>query len=99
MTQQYCHCLGFLHPQYNGKLQFLTENTLIIEYNNPVLGIKEITYLEKNKQRQKTIEIKVNDFVDMDTYIFIKADDLYQSFTPESAISTKPTILSGGPSR
>ncbi len=76
------------HPQYNGKLQFLTENTLLIEYNNPVLGIKEITYLEKNKQRQKTIEIKVNDFVDMDTYIFIKADDLYQSFTPESTMPT-----------
>jgi CubicO group peptidase (beta-lactamase class C family) len=56
------------HPQYKGKLQFLSANTLLIEYNDPVLGVKEIGFDEK----AGTIEIKVNEFVDMDTYLFKK---------------------------
>jgi CubicO group peptidase (beta-lactamase class C family) len=56
------------HPQYKAKLQYTSKNTLIIEYNDPVLGVKEISYNEPNK----TIEIRVNDFVDMDSYMFTK---------------------------
>ncbi len=56
------------HPQYKAKLQFTSSNTLLIEYNDPVLGVKEINYDEANK----TIELRVNDFVDMDTYLFTK---------------------------
>jgi CubicO group peptidase (beta-lactamase class C family) len=56
------------HPQYKGKLQFLSSGKLMVEYNDPTLGIKEIAFDEQ----AGTIEIKVNEFVDMDTYIFTK---------------------------
>jgi hypothetical protein len=40
---------------------------MMIEYNDASsLGVKEI------KVTDKTIEIKVNEFVDMDTYLFTK---------------------------
>lgn len=59
------------HPQYKGKLQFKNPTTLMIEYNDTSsLGTHEIHTQEKNGVR--TIEIKVSDFVDMDTYIFTK---------------------------
>ncbi len=55
------------HPQYKGKIQFKSPTAMIIEYNDESsLGLKEI------KVTDKTIEIKVNEFVDMDTYLFTK---------------------------
>ena len=55
------------HPQYKGKIQFKNADTMMIEYNDQsALGVKEI------KVTDKTIEIKVTDFVDMDTYLFTK---------------------------
>jgi hypothetical protein len=55
------------HPQYKGKIQFKNKDTMMIEYNDASsLGVKEI------KVTDKTIEIKVTDFVDMDTYLFTK---------------------------
>jgi len=64
------------HPQYKAKLQFTSANTLLIEYSDPVLGIKEIDYSEPNK----TIELRVNNFVDMDPYIFTWISDGVKSF-------------------
>jgi hypothetical protein len=55
------------HPQYKGKIQFKNKDTMMIEYNEQSsLGVKEI------KVTDKTIEIKVTEFVDMDTYLFTK---------------------------
>lgn len=55
------------HPQYKGKIKFKNADTMMIEYNDESsLGVKEI------KVTDKTIEIKVTDFVDMDTYLFTK---------------------------
>ena len=55
------------HPQYKGKIRFKNSNTMVIEYNDASsLGVKEI------KVSDKSIEIKVTDFVDMDTYLFTK---------------------------
>ncbi len=55
------------HPQYKGKIQFKSPTAMMIEYNDASsLGVKEI------KVTDKTIEIKVNEFVDMDTYLFTK---------------------------
>jgi CubicO group peptidase (beta-lactamase class C family) len=55
------------HPQYKGKIQYKNANTMMIEYNDASsLGVKEIMVSDK------TIEIKVNEFVDMDTYLFTK---------------------------
>jgi CubicO group peptidase (beta-lactamase class C family) len=55
------------HPQYKGKIYFKSATAMMIEYNDASsLGVKEI------KVSDKTIEIKVNDFIDMDTYLFTK---------------------------
>lgn len=79
------------HPQYKGKLTFLTPNTLMIEYNQAILGIKEISFQEKDKKGRKTIEIRVNDFVDMDPYLFMQVNEVYQSFG--TATNTMPTVV------
>ena len=55
------------HPQYKGKIYFKSSTAMMIEYNDESsLGVKEINVTDK------TIEIKVNEFVDMDTYLFTK---------------------------
>lgn len=63
------------HPQYKGKIKYLTATTIMIEYNDPTLGVKELTVTDK------TIEIKVSDFIDQDTYLFTKVTDVFQSFS------------------
>lgn len=68
------------HPQYKGKIKFKSATALMIEYNDASsLGVKEINY--GNKGSEKTIEIKVTEFVDMDTYIFTKVSSNYQPFS------------------
>ena len=48
---------------------------MMIEYNDSSsLGVKEINVTDK------TIEIKVNEFVDMDTYLFSKTSSTYNAF-------------------
>lgn len=55
------------HPQYKGKIQFKNATTMMIEYNDEsTLGVKEINVTDKS------IEIKVVDFLDRDTYLFTK---------------------------
>lgn len=66
------------HPQYKGKLKFLTANTLMIEYNDPTLGVKELKF--DDKDGTSSIEIKVNDFIDMDTYLFTKESNIFKAF-------------------
>lgn len=67
------------HPQYIGKIQFKSPTAMMIEYNDASsLGTHEIHYWEK--ESKKTIEIKVVDFVDMDTYIFTKISEIYKPF-------------------
>ena len=56
------------HPQYIAKFQYTGTGTLLVEYNDPVLGVKEIKYNDTDA----SIEIRVNDFVDMDAYLFTK---------------------------
>lgn len=56
------------HPQYKAKLQFVSNDNLMVEYNDPVLGVKEVGY----KPKENAIELRVNDFVDMDPYWFTK---------------------------
>ncbi len=56
------------HPQYKAKLQFISSSKLMVEYNDPVLGVKEVGY----KAEEKSLELRVNDFVDMDPYWFTK---------------------------
>jgi CubicO group peptidase (beta-lactamase class C family) len=63
------------HPQYKGKVYFKSATSMMIEYNDASsLGVKEINCTDKS------IEIKVNEFVDMDTYLFTKISDTYKAF-------------------
>lgn len=54
------------HPQYTGTIRFITDVDALIEYNDPTLGSHGI------KVKDGTIEIKVSEFIDMDSYIFTK---------------------------
>jgi CubicO group peptidase (beta-lactamase class C family) len=56
------------HPQYKAKLHFISDDKLMVEYNDPILGVKEVGY----KAKENSIELRVNDFVDMDPYWFTK---------------------------
>ena len=80
--EEYAEVTFEYHPQYIGKLQFTNVNSMILEYNDPTLGTQEIKC--KNEGDQKTIEIKVSDFVDMDTYLFTKISDTYTPFVKKT---------------
>lgn len=67
------------HPQYKGKIQFKSPTAMMIEYNDASsLGTHEINY--QDKVTEKTIEIKVTEFVDMETYIFTKTSENFKAF-------------------
>ncbi len=54
------------HPMYKAKIQFVSSTMAMVSYQDPTLGIHEI------KCDEKTIEIKVNRELDMDSYLFTK---------------------------
>jgi CubicO group peptidase (beta-lactamase class C family) len=54
------------HPQYKAKARFLSQGALMIEYQDITLGLQEV------KCDEKSIEIKVNPSLDMDSYFFTK---------------------------
>lgn len=58
------------HPQYKATIKYINEKALLLDYNDPVLGVHEIAF--DLKSANPTIEIKVNGFVDLDTYVFTK---------------------------
>jgi hypothetical protein len=67
------------HSQYKGKIRFKNVNTVVIEYaDDTSLGTKELKYEEKGAD--STIEIKVNEFIDQDTYLFTKINNVYKPF-------------------
>ncbi len=67
------------HPQYKGKIQFKSPTAMMIEYNDASsLGVKEINFSDNGSE--KTIEIKVTEFVDMDTYLFTRLNDKPEVF-------------------
>ena len=66
------------HPQYKATLKYLNANTLLLDYNDPVLGVHEITFSEKGER--PSIEIKVNGFVDYDTYLFTRLSANVKTF-------------------
>lgn len=67
------------HPQYKGKLRFKSADKIVVEYDDATsLGVKELKYEEKGAS--STIEIKVSEFIDMDTYIFTKINGVFKPF-------------------
>lgn len=59
------------HPQLTGKLDPLGENEFLCTYSIPTYGVKKINFTTEN-QKVKSVVIRVNDFVDMMEYEFIK---------------------------
>ena len=67
------------HPQYKGKMRFKSADKIVVEYDDATsLGVKELKYEEKGEA--STIEIKVSEFIDMDTYIFTKISNVFKPF-------------------
>ena len=62
------------HPDYKGKVRFISDKSCVIEYNDPTLGMHEIGFTDNS------IEIKVSEFIDMDTYLFTKISSTFQAF-------------------
>lgn len=61
------------HPQYKGYLVFTGPDTFMLSYNDPSLGVKEVKW--GNETGTPTLEIKVSDFLDRETYVFKRVGD------------------------
>jgi hypothetical protein len=59
------------HPQLKGNLQPLGENDFLCTYSVPTYGIKKIHFNVENG-KVKSVIVRVNDFVDMMEYEFVK---------------------------
>lgn len=67
------------HPQYKGKMRFKSADKIVVEYaDDTSLGTKVLKYEEKGAS--SIIEIKVNDFIDQDTYLFTKESNVFKAF-------------------
>jgi hypothetical protein len=67
------------HPQYNGKIRFINIDRVMVEYaDESTLGTKELRI--ESKGVGSIMEIKVNDFIDQETYIFTKISDDFFPF-------------------
>lgn len=56
------------HPQYKGRFTFIGKDSLMLNYNDPTLGVQEVK--STNENGSQSIEIKVSGFLDYDTYLF-----------------------------
>jgi CubicO group peptidase (beta-lactamase class C family) len=59
------------HPKLKGQLQILNKNTLLCTYSDPTYGIHEFP-VEIENNKVKSITVKVNDFIDYQSYRFEK---------------------------
>lgn len=59
------------HPTLTGKLDYMDNNQFRLTYSNPAYGIFPATFTV-NDGKVKTVEIKMNDFIEMDPYLFTK---------------------------
>lgn len=59
------------HPGLTGRLNYLSGNEWLITFNNIEYGIFKVK-LNELPDGKKTFELKVNDFVEYDTYLFTK---------------------------
>jgi len=61
----------FHHPFLTGKLEPMVENDFLCTYSVATYGIKKINFIVKDR-KVKSVIIRVNDFVDMMDYEFMK---------------------------
>jgi CubicO group peptidase (beta-lactamase class C family) len=59
------------HPELLGYLTYMGNTDWLLEYNNIEYGIHKVKFTQ-DSNKVKTFELKVNDFVEYDSYKFIK---------------------------
>lgn len=59
------------HPNLTGYLAYMGQNDWLLEFNNIEYGIFKVSFVQDGN-RIKGFALKVNDFVEYDTYVFAK---------------------------
>jgi hypothetical protein len=67
------------HPQYKAVLNWMTDERLVCEYNEQIVGYETLRFFEK--EGKQILDLKVSDFVDMDHYLFVKTSPVFTPFT------------------
>ena len=66
------------HPQYKGEMRWMGVERLVCEYNDAIAGNQVLRFFEKDGK--EILDVKVNDFVDMDHYLFEKISNEFKPF-------------------
>lgn len=66
------------HPQYKAVMRWMNNEKLVCEFNEQIAGYQVLTFAEKDGKQ--ILDVKVNDFVDMDHYLFVKKESVYKPF-------------------
>lgn len=66
------------HPQYKAVMRWMSGERLVCEYNEQIAGYQALSFTEKNGRQ--ILDVKVNDFVDMDHYLFVKSESGFKPF-------------------
>ena len=59
------------HPQLTATFDYLDGEQFRTTYSNPSYGPQPATFTVENGQ-VKTLEIRVNEFIEQDSYVFVK---------------------------
>lgn len=57
----------------------MTDERLVCEYNEQIVGYETLRFFEK--EGKQILDLKVSDFVDMDHYLFVKTSPVFTPFT------------------
>ncbi len=60
-----------MHPELLGYMEYMDNNTFRITYNNIAYGVYPAKFTIANG-KATAIELQVNEFVDPDSYLFVK---------------------------
>lgn len=66
------------HPQYKALVQWMNKEQLLCEFNEQIAGYEVLKFTEKDGRQ--ILDLKVNDFVDMDHYLFTKTSNTFVPF-------------------
>lgn len=66
------------HPQYKAIMRWMNNERLVCEFNEHIAGYQALRFYEKDGKQ--ILDVKVNDFVDMDHYLFEKISNEFKPF-------------------
>lgn len=66
------------HPQYKVVMSWMNNEYLVAEFNEQIAGYQKLRFYEKDGKQ--ILDVKVNDFVDMDHYLFEKVSNEFKPF-------------------